>query len=61
MIVLIILIYFALVYAAFRLINIPIRPLSISIAILLGILIISVIVASWPGGAPVSQQITLTR
>ena len=61
MIVLIILIYFALVYAAFRFIKIPIRPLSISIAILLGIVIISVIVASWQGGAPVSQQITLTR
>lgn len=61
MIVLIILIYFALVYAAFRFIKIPVRPLSVSIAILLGIAIISVIVASWQAGAPVSKQTTLTR
>ena len=61
MIILIILIYCALVYGAFRLIRIPVQPLSISIAVLMGVVLISVIVASWQAGAPVSQQIVLTR
>lgn len=61
MILLIILTYCGLVYAAFRLAHIPVRPFTVTTAIFLGILVVSGIVISWQGGAPVSKQITLTR
>lgn len=61
MIVLIILTYLGLVYAAFRIFKIPLKPITLSIALLIGVGVVAGILASWQGGAPVSKQITLTR
>jgi multidrug resistance efflux pump len=54
-------IYCAIVYAAFRIIKIPLRTTNITAAIVIGIFLIGSIVVGWQGAAPVSQQITLTR
>lgn len=61
MIVLIILTYLGLVYAAFRVLHIPLKPITLAISVLIGFGVVSGILASWQGGAPVSKQITLTR
>ncbi|MGI9416071.1 MAG: HlyD family secretion protein [Hyphomicrobiales bacterium] len=61
MIVIIILSYCALVYAAFRLIKIPVKPITVTLSILIGIFVVVGILISWQGGAPVSKQTTLTR
>ena len=53
--------YCALVYAAFRVIKIPVRTSTITAAIAGGVFIIGGIVIGWQGAAPVSKQITLTR
>lgn len=61
MIVLIILTYLGIVYAAFRVFKIKVAPISVAIAALIGVGVVSGILISWQAGAPVSKQITLTR
>ena len=61
MIIAITAIYCALVYAAFRIIKIPVLSSTIATAVVIGVFLIGAIVIGWQGAAPVSQQITLTR
>lgn len=61
MIIAITAIYGALVYAAFRIIKIPVLSSTIAAAVGIGVFLIGAIAISWQGAAPVSQQIALTR
>jgi membrane fusion protein (multidrug efflux system) len=61
MIIAITAIYFAIVYAAFRVIKIPVKVGTITATIVIGIAIIGGIIIGWQGAAPVSQQLTVTR
>jgi len=61
MIVVMILTYLGLVYAAFRVFKIPLKPITVAVSIFIGVFLIGGILVSWQGGAPVSQQTTLQR
>ena len=61
MIIAITAIYSAVVYAAFRIIKIPILSSTIAAAVGIGVFLSGAIVIGWQGAAPVSQQIGLTR
>jgi len=61
MVVAITAVYLALVYAAFRIIKIPVRSSTVTVAAMTGIALIGTIIILWQGKAPVSQQLTVTR
>ena len=61
MIIAITAIYCALVYAAFRIIKIPVVTSTIAAAAGIGVFLIGGVLIGWQGAAPVSQQLTLVR
>ena len=61
MIILISLIYLACVLVAFKVIKIPVNPVSVAVATLIGVVLLGGIVTVWNLGAPISDQMTLRR
>jgi membrane fusion protein (multidrug efflux system) len=61
MIVLMTIAYLGCVVVAFKVIKIKPRPVSIAVAVLVGVFMLGGIVIAWQQAAPTSQQMTLTR
>ena len=61
MITLIALCYLGCVYAAFKVIKIKLTTISIAVAALIGVFILSGIVIGWKFSAPMTQQMTVNR
>lgn len=61
MLTLVVLAYLACVVVAFRVVKIPVKPVSVAVAVLTGVLLVGGIAVLWKQGAPMTEQMTLRR